>query len=165
MVTNDSKEKGAQTDVSVESTIRDEKHEEPIASHPNAKRQRAWVPYVVEGIGTFGLVFAGCGAIMVDTLSGGQVTHVGVSLVFGLIITVMIYTFGHISGAHFNPAVTLALVVARHFPMRRGVSDCCWETSRLEEQRSRMGWVVYGNPLGLKRSSHFFDDCHHGNGN
>jgi MIP family channel proteins len=74
---------------------------------------------VAEGLGTFGLVFAGCGAIMIDTLSHGAVTHVGVGLVFGLVITVMIYTFGHISGAHFNPAVTLAFVVARHFPVRR----------------------------------------------
>ena len=56
---------------------------------------------------------------MIDTLSHGQITHVGVGLVFGLIITVMIYTFGHISGAHFNPAVTLAFVLARHFPIRR----------------------------------------------
>jgi MIP family channel proteins len=83
------------------------------------KKSGRWVPYVAEGIGTFGVVFAGCGAIMIDTISKGQITHVGVGLVFGLIITVMIYTFGHISGAHFNPAVTLAFVLARHFPLQR----------------------------------------------
>jgi aquaporin NIP len=62
---------------------------------------------VAEIIGTFGLVFAGTGAIVIDGAANGAVTHVGVALTFGLIVLAMIYTFGDISGAHLNPAVTL----------------------------------------------------------
>lgn len=70
-----------------------------------------------ELIGAYALVTAGCGAIMVNALTGA-LTHVGVALVFGLIITVMIAATGHLSGAHFNPAVTLAFALTRHFPWR-----------------------------------------------
>ncbi len=73
-----------------------------------------------EGIGTFALIFAGTGAVIVDATTGGGVTHVGIGLTFGLIIFVMISAVGHISGAHFNPAVTLAFA-ARHFPWVRVV--------------------------------------------
>jgi aquaporin Z len=73
---------------------------------------------IAEFIGTFFLVFAGTGAIVVDSLTHA-VTHVGVSLVFGLVITVLIYALGHISGAHFNPAVTTGFWALGEFPGRR----------------------------------------------
>lgn len=69
-----------------------------------------------EAVGAFGLVFAGAGAIVVNSVSGGAIGHVGIALTFGLIIMAMIYAVGHISGAHFNPAVTLAFAATRHFP-------------------------------------------------
>ncbi len=68
-----------------------------------------------EAVGTFGLVFAGTGAIVIDSETGA-LGHVGVAITFGLIIMTMIYATGHISGAQFNPAVTLAFAVSRHLP-------------------------------------------------
>jgi MIP family channel proteins len=73
---------------------------------------------VAELIGTFALVFAGAGAIMVDAKTHA-LGHVGVAIAFGLVIMVMIYAVGHISGAHFNPAVSFAFAVTRHFPWPR----------------------------------------------
>jgi len=73
---------------------------------------------VAEAFATFALVFAGCGAIMVDAKTNGTVSHVGVAITFGLVIMAMIYAVGHISGAHFNPAVTFSFALARHFPRR-----------------------------------------------
>ena len=74
-----------------------------------------------EFIGTFALVFAGTGAIVINETSGGAITHVGISLTFGLIVLAMVYTVGDISGAHLNPAVSLGFFAARRFPLREVV--------------------------------------------
>ena len=71
-----------------------------------------------ELFGTFSLVFAGTGAIIINQVSGGTVTHVGIALTFGLVVLAMIYAVGDISGAHLNPAVTLGFFASRRFPGR-----------------------------------------------
>ena len=68
-----------------------------------------------EFVGTYALVTAGCGAIVVNAMTGA-LTHVGIAGTFGLIVMVMIAATGHLSGAHFNPAVTCAFALTRHFP-------------------------------------------------
>lgn len=74
--------------------------------------------YIAEAIGTFALVFCGTGAIIINQESGGVITHAGIAATFGLIVAAMIYTVGNISGAHLNPAVTIAFWVAKTFPAK-----------------------------------------------
>ena len=74
---------------------------------------------LAECIGTFALVFCGTGAIIIDDFSKGAITHVGVSIVFGLIVMAMIYALGEKSGAHLNPAVSIAFAVSGNFPVKQ----------------------------------------------
>ncbi len=75
--------------------------------------------YLAEFIGTFTLVFCGTGAIIVNKETGGVVSHVGIAMTFGLVVMAMIYSIGHISGAHMNPAVSIAFWAGGLFPARQ----------------------------------------------
>ena len=74
--------------------------------------------YLSECIGTFALVFCGTGAIIINDVTNGTVSHVGIAITFGLIVTAMIYSFGSISGAHINPAVSIAFAITDQFNKR-----------------------------------------------
>ena len=71
--------------------------------------------YIAEFIGTFSMIFCGTGAMTINEVTGGSVTHVGIAITWGLIVMAMIYAFGDISGAHFNPAVSIAFAFAKKF--------------------------------------------------
>src|SRR5437588_3784636 len=89
---------------------------------PSSGRPRLARRALAEGFAAFALVFAGCGAIVTDARSGGSLGAAGVGLVFGLVIMVMVYATGHLSGAHINPAVTVAFTLTRHFPAREALA-------------------------------------------
>lgn len=77
---------------------------------------------LAEGLAAFALVFAGCGAIIANAHYDAALGTVGIGIVFGLVIMVMIYATGHLSGAHINPAVTVAFTLTRHFPVRAALA-------------------------------------------
>jgi aquaporin NIP len=118
---------------------------------------------VAETIGTFALVFAGAGAIMVDAKTHA-LGHVGVAITFGLVIMAMIYAVGHVSGAHFNAAVTLAFALTRHFPWPRAVVYWCAQfigaVSAALLLRASLGNIAHVGatlPSGSQAQSFFFE--------
>lgn len=106
-----------------------------------------------EFFGTFALVFAGCGAILINQATDGQVTHVGVGLTFGLVVMSMIYAVGDVSGAHLNPAVSVAFAVAKRFSWREVpgyvVAQCFGAIVAAFVLRMMFGhWTLAANPRG-----------------
>jgi MIP family channel proteins len=101
---------------------------------------------MAEAIGTFTLVFFGTGAVIVNQISRGAITHLGISIIFGAVVSAMIYTLGHISGAHFNPAVTLAFWQSGFFPGNRVlayiVAQCAGAIAASVLLRSTFGIVA-----------------------
>ena len=81
-----------------------------------------WRRSLAEGLAAFTLVFAGCGAVVANARYDETLGTVGVGIVFGLVIMVMVYATGHLSGAHINPAVTTAFAITRHLPRRDAVT-------------------------------------------
>ena len=99
-------------------------------------------------IGTFALVFAGCGAIAVDHLTGGAVGHLGICMTFGLVVCVMIYATGHISGAHFNPAVSLGFASAGRFSWREVPAYICSQAMAAVTAIALLGFATGTNVVG-----------------
>ena len=104
--------------------------------------------YIAEFIGTFFLLFAGTGAIIINQLSNNALGHIGVSLVFGFIIVVMIYACGHISGAHFNPAVTVAFFASGKFN-KSAVAPYIVSQVLGALCASALLWEMFGNQCNL----------------
>ncbi|HYH54879.1 MAG TPA: aquaporin [Solirubrobacterales bacterium] len=111
---------------------------------PNLLRRAA-----AEGIGVFALVFAGCGAIVAEAERPGALGPVGIALVFGLIVMVMIYATGHLSGAHLNPAVTVAFVLTRHFPRAEAAAYVAAQTAGALIAAAALAAVWPSNPASL----------------
>ncbi len=107
-----------------------------------------------EAIGTFALVVAACGAIAVNSVTGA-IGHVGIAIAFGLVIGAMIYTLGHISGAHFNPAVTLAFAATHHFPWRRVPGYIAAQCGGATAGALLLRWLMPEADVGVTRVADF----------
>ncbi len=114
--------------------------------------------YWAELVGTYILVFAGCGAIVVESLTGAM-GHIGIALVFGLVVTAVIYTFGHVSGAHINPAVTISFTFTKELTVKEAFNYILFQLIGailavltllllfLEEAKSAKALAYYGATL------------------
>jgi MIP family channel proteins len=100
-------------------------------------------------VSTFTLVFAGCGAIVLDHERGGSLGATGVAATFGLVIMAMVYATGHLSGAHINPAVTAAFTATRHFPARDAVGYVLAQLGGAIAAAMLLGLLWSGRPADL----------------
>src|SRR5690606_33459071 len=91
---------------------------------------------LAELVGTYMLVFCGTGAIVINEISGGAVTHIGIAVTFGLIVLGMIYSIGGIYGAHINPAVTIAFWIAKRFPRKKANHSCNLTSPELQKRKA-----------------------------
>lgn len=107
--------------------------------------------YLSEAVGTFALVFAGTGAMVVDEVTNGQVSHVGVALTFGLVVTALIYALGDVSGAHLNPAVTLGFAFAGRFPRWQVLPYVASQFVGAMAASATLGLLFEGTLLGVTR--------------
>ena len=102
-----------------------------------------------EGLATFALVFAGCGAIVLNSERGGSLGATGIAAAFGLVIMAMIYATGHLSGAHINPAVSAAFSATRHFPLREAAAYIPSQLVGAVAGASLLRLVWHGTPADL----------------
>ena len=106
---------------------------------------------IAEFLGTFGMIFAGTGAMVIDHVSGGAITHVGVAITWGLVVMAMIYAMGEVSGAHFNPAVTIGFCLSGSFPAKKiGPYAACQVAGALAA--SGLLRLMFGNVADLGAS-------------
>jgi aquaporin Z len=108
--------------------------------------------YVAEALGTFALVFAGTGAVVIDDVTRGGVMHAGVAMTFGLVVMAMIYAFGDVSGAHLNPAVTFGFWLSRRLPGREAIQYAVAQLVGAFAARAAL-LALFGNRASLGATS------------
>jgi aquaporin NIP len=98
--------------------------------------------YYAEAIGTYMMVFCGTGAIIINQEMNGVITHPGIAATFGLIVAAVIYALGDVSGAHINPAVTIAFALRKVFPVKENYSLCLQPKYRCSFSESQLTFII-----------------------